>query len=404
MPGGNITMVNLFKRLACFGEEDFFTASLALFIERNEPFRKAFLDWLEPLVGENLSGYAWEVRIQDCRTSQYGEAILDMVLAHPEIELWFEHKVGAALGKYDSQAGEQLDQLQKYLDAAARVMTGTDDAKQSVTWPEGGPASGRPRILLFYISRSGKALERDKYQGKLHSPGKTGLVFPENNQQLRWRDFFPLGSQALEDSLNGSEGPFDATLAQQFLDYWQGIRGMWRQLEFNDAWLELLPPEEGLSIHNPAPFVNYLNDIEDLFVSKLGWRAAEHWGGNAVVFKTPVEKTTTISFHAIRSIESIPNYCSALGTEVVRVTARFAPEHRITRVSERQVRFESFRGLFDYERVASKDVLHIYVGINDWNGIHTKDWRYRQITLAFVAGLRMAEQAFEIAVDGLGVF
>ena len=73
-------------------------------------------------------------------------------------------------------------------------------------------------------------------------------------------------------------------------------------------------------------------------------------------------------------------------------------------MSENRVRFESFRGLFEYERVASKDVLHIYVGINDWNGVHTKDWRYRQITLAFAAGLRMAEQAFEIAVDGLDDF
>ena len=49
-------MTNIFNRLACFGEEDFFTASLALFIERNEGFRKAFLNWFEPLVGENLVG------------------------------------------------------------------------------------------------------------------------------------------------------------------------------------------------------------------------------------------------------------------------------------------------------------------------------------------------------------
>jgi hypothetical protein len=238
----------------------------------------------------------------------------------------------------------------------------------------------------------------------LYSSGKTGLVFPENNQQLRWRDFFPLGCQALEESLHGSAGAFEATLTQQFLDYWQGIRGMWRQLEFNDAWQELLPPEEGLSVRNPAPFVNYLNDVEDLFVSKLAWRVVEHWGGNTVVFKTPAEKIATISLSAIRSIESIPNYSSTLGTEVVVVTVRFAPEHRITQASENMARFESFRGLFAYERVNKKDVVHIYVGVNDWNGMHTKDWRYRQIVLAFIAGLHMAEQAFEIAIPGLDDF
>jgi hypothetical protein len=31
-----------------------------------------------------------------------------------------------------------------------------------------------------------------------------------------------------------------------------------------------------------------------------------------------------------------------------------------------------------------------------------KDWRYRQIALAFIAGLHMAELAFNITADGLG--
>src|SRR5690606_20990468 len=101
------------KRLACFGEEDFFTASLALFIERNQEFRNAFLSWLEPHVTENLASYAWEVQIQCGLRSQFGDAILDMVLRNPRIELWFEHKVGAQLNRYTGATGEQVDQLQK---------------------------------------------------------------------------------------------------------------------------------------------------------------------------------------------------------------------------------------------------------------------------------------------------
>jgi hypothetical protein len=125
-------MSNIFKRLACFGEEDFFTASLALFIERDKNFRFAFLNWLQSLVNEDLTGYAWEVRIQDSRKSQYGEAILDMVLAHSQIELWFEHKVGAQLNRYASESGNEVDQLEKYLDAAARVMTDPNTANAEV--------------------------------------------------------------------------------------------------------------------------------------------------------------------------------------------------------------------------------------------------------------------------------
>jgi len=397
-------MDNLFKRLACFGEEDFFTASFALFIERSDEFRKAFLNWLEPLANENLAGYAWNIRIQDWRESQYGGAILDMVFAHPEMELWFEHKVAAQLNRYGSETGEQVDQLQKYLDAAARVMTSTDNAKQPVEWPGDGPTCGAPRILLFYISRSGARLERDTYRGKLHSPGNAGLVFPENDRQLRWRDFFPLGEQALEGRLRGSAGEFEATLARHFLDYWRGIRGMWRQTNFSDAWLELLPLDDSLSVDNPAPFVHYLDEIEELFVTKLGWRAKEHWGGSNVVFATSTEKTETISLRAVHHIEKIRDYSPTLGTEVVAVTIRFSPEHRVTRVAERRIRFESFQGLIAYERGNGKDVIHVYVGVNDWDGVHTKEWRYRQICLAFIAGLRMAEQSLEIDIPGLRDF
>ncbi|MDP6557687.1 MAG: hypothetical protein QGG71_23680 [Pirellulaceae bacterium] len=61
--------------------------------------------------------------------------------------------------------------------AEVRRIFGTDDANQIVSWPEGGPTTGMPRILLFYISRSGTALERDKYQGNSRLITYRCLVF-----------------------------------------------------------------------------------------------------------------------------------------------------------------------------------------------------------------------------------
>lgn len=395
-------MSNIFNRLLSgFGKEEPFTASLALFIERNKEFRLAFLNWLQSIVSEDLTGYAWEVATEVTKPCQYGDARLDMVLAHPEIELWFEHKVDAKLNIYSSESSDEVDQLQKYLDAAARVMTDTNTGKTEVTWPQNGPIAGMPRIILFYISRSGSILIPEQYAGKIYGDNQFGLAFPENNRQLRWKNFHPLAITTLSHTLSGSRGVFEATLAQQFLEYWEGIPGMWRQLQFNDAWLELLPPKEHLSTRNPAPFVNYLNDVEDLFVSQFGWHAVEHWEGSVVVFDTPIDQTTTISLSAIRSTEEIPGYSPTLGTEVVRVTIRFDPEVRVTLPTETLTHFESYRGMLSLERTNKKDVAHIYVGIPDWDEMHTKDWRYRQIALAFVAGLHMAEQAFDITVDGL---
>ena len=103
-------MSNIFTRLACFGEEDFFTASFGHFLDTNKEFRTAFLNWIEPLVDEPLTDYAWDIRIQDTRNSQYGDAILDMAWINPQIELWFEHKIGAELNKYDTNTGNQVDQ------------------------------------------------------------------------------------------------------------------------------------------------------------------------------------------------------------------------------------------------------------------------------------------------------
>ena len=112
-------MSNIFLSLASWfksGTEDFFTASLALFLQRNEVFREEFLNWLQPYVLDDLHGRRWTVKAQVTSASDKGDAIIDMEFASPDLLLWFEHKIGAGIGKY-----EEKDQIEKYLDATNRI-------------------------------------------------------------------------------------------------------------------------------------------------------------------------------------------------------------------------------------------------------------------------------------------
>ncbi len=60
-------MNNIFKSLGHWfvaSTEDFFTATLALFLERNEAFRDEFLAWLAPHVHDDLHIRRWTVKAQ----------------------------------------------------------------------------------------------------------------------------------------------------------------------------------------------------------------------------------------------------------------------------------------------------------------------------------------------------
>ena len=158
-------MQNIFQTLlSSFGKEEPFTACLALFLERNRDFRFTFLEWLETIIPETLTGYEWEISTEVSKPSLYKEARLDMVLAHPNIVLWFEHKIDAPLGKRPSNADNkvEVDQIRKYLDAASRIMTKTNPANQEACWPENGPAKGQPRVILFCISARGVHLQTNE--------------------------------------------------------------------------------------------------------------------------------------------------------------------------------------------------------------------------------------------------
>ena len=394
-------MANLFKRLACFGEEDFFTAAFALFLESNNHFRTAFLKWIESLVDESLTDYAWDIKIQETRKSQYGDAILDMALVNPKIELWFEHKVGAQLNTYSGNTGEEVDQLQKYLDAAARTMQGIKTGKQAVQWPK-QPDDGSPRVILFFISRSGSPLDQADYEGKLYCTNGFGLAFPENNKQLRWKDFYTSGKNALSETLNGAAGVFEGQLAQHFLTYWQGIRGMWKQSTYDLDWEALIPSDDELGTTGIAGFDNYFSIIDDLIRDHFGWKKPLNYKGKSREIAIHQNNIEHLTISPVKRIEDdIPNYDKGLGKQVIRLRCRFTDDVSTSKDYPSQLWHESWMGITSTGKRDGKLLLDLYVGVKGWEEAFSDTRKSREVAHSFIAGLHMITSAAGINVEQL---
>lgn len=398
---GPIPMSNLFKRLACFGEEDFFTAAFALFLENNHEFRKAFLKWIEPLVDEQLTDYAWEIKIQDTRKSQYGDAILDMAFVNPQVELWFEHKVGAQLNRYGTETGETIDQLQKYLDAAARTMQGIKSGKQDVQWPT-GPAPGSPRIILFFISRSGSPLVRADYDGKLYSDQGFGLAFPENNQQLRWKDFYGTGRNALSETLTGQQGIFEAELTQQFLMYWKSLRGMWKQTTYDLDWEALIPSDNELGKDGIAGFDNYFSAIDELIRDHFGWQKPLNYKGKSREISIQQNDLEHLTISPVRSVEDeVPNYQEPLGKQILRLSCRFSEDIDAERDFPNQLSHDVWSASLKQKKKDGKLLLDLYVSIRGWDDAYSEARKSREVAQSFIAGLQMISSATNTTIERL---
>jgi len=282
-------MRNVFRSLSRWfvsGTEDFFTASLALFLERNEDFREEFLDWLAPRVKDDLHRRHWTINAQVQRPSCKGTAILDMVFSSPDLELWFEHKIGAAIGKYGN-----MDQIEKYLDAANRVMLGVEDGKTEIEWPGKGPEKGYPRVVLFYVARSPKAVDSQQYQGRVYQPQTPyGVVLPP----FSWRRFWPRARNSLDGALRGEWGEFEKTLALQFLGYWRSIPGMWKAIPSGADWSNLLPDPSELQEGQPCPFGELWDDLLTMAARDLHCRKSGGWLGYEHSFDVPEESAADI--------------------------------------------------------------------------------------------------------------
>ena len=357
-------------------------------LDRAPAFLDSFLNWISPYLAEEeqLSARSWTISAQVCRPSCKGDALLDMVLASEDLELWFEHKTGASLGQYDD-----LDQLEKYLDAAQRVMLGVSDGDQGVPEPMAGPSSGRPRIILFYITRKSKQLERSRYEDKLYQPDKPyGLTWPQNGH-LRWRDLWRIANEVLRRNNGEAVRGFEAELAAQFLDYWQAMPGMWK-LDASGDWAELLPRYETLPEGQPCPFDELWDGVVAYARTSLGTTRIRPWRGYEQHFTLPEEISPEVDWIYVTTateMETLANWRAPLGTRVLRLMLR-----RRGGEPWGSVDFECMRDSHPVRgRGVSRDGedrFEILVGVSQWPEESDIPARQRAVLEAFRAALESA--------------
>jgi hypothetical protein len=388
---------NLFRMLgASFGREDFFTASLALFLDRNEALRDAFLGWIQRWTTEDLRARSWKVSAQVRHPSRAGEAIIDMVLANPEVELWFEHKVGSSAGPRTTDEGEEIDQLEKYLDAAARRMQGIPDGKTPAPWPERGPTGDRPRVLLFYITRDAKTMDRARYGDRLAGERGYGLAWPPQGH-LRWRDFWHRACVALEGALGGEQGEFERTLTRAFLDYWRGMPGMWLQHCHDLEWHALLSAPKG----ERARFERFWSRLQAVAAQRLGWRRTGGYGGVSIYLSAQHDWFDWIEVSVVTDLEKQPE-AAALGDQVLSLLLRPTRDPEWPPFDQQApAEFERWRGRLLLHRLEGQNRLRLLVSIPAWGDCLNDDERDRAVAAAFVAGLRMFVDRTGIEIPGL---
>ncbi len=391
-------MQNIFKFLGrSFGTEDFFTASLALFLDRNDEFREAFLRWIQPGLADDLLSRKWQVKIQVTYPSSHGDAVLDMVLANKDVELWFEHKLGAKMGGIRREA-EPVQQLQKYLDAAARAMTGREQDRERVPWPSEGPAPDRPRVLLFYITRELERVDQLLYADNIVDRRGIGLVWPTEGHR-RWRDFWPSAKAALDGALGGERGEFERTLATQFLDYWQALPGMSLQ-DHDQEWAKLLPStmEKGDSV----PFDPYWDLVKER-VSSWNWTWSRGWHGIELYLTVPEGTVDQVYVYPLRTVDGpdAKGWNKELGDHVLRVLFRpRSPDHRWPDFSEKAL-YERWRGRLGLHRVGDRTQVRLLVGITNWKDCDFGVDRKRAVASAFEAGIKMFCKTVDVKLPGV---
>ena len=373
---------NLFRMLgSSFGREDFFTAALGVFLDRNEELRDAFLSWIQPWSGEQLLSRSWKVSVQVGRPTAAGEAILDMVLANPELELWFEHKVDAGKGIRTTSQGTKIDQIEKYLDAAARYMQGISTGAEPAAWPK-APASGLPRVLLYYVTRDPSAMDREVYTGRLAEQLGFGLAWPPAGH-LRWKDLWPHACAALDGALRGERGEFEKTLTRNFLDYWRSLPGMWVQDNLGLAWQQLLEAPQGQS----APFDRYWNGVQEVAIERLGWKRDHGYKGLFVYFTMQHSVLDQIEVSVVTD-GAKQEGAQELGGHVLSLLLRAKGGYQWPPCVEKAT-FEIWRGRLAIHSTGKGKQMRVLVDVPNWSACLNDDERDHAVASAFVAGLRM---------------
>jgi len=324
-----------------------------------------------------------------------GGAVLDMVLSSPDLELWFEHKIGAQLGKYDKK-----DQIEKYLDTANRVMLGVEEGETKVAWPEKGPEKGYPRVILFYIGRSPKPLDAQRYSGRLYEVSKPyGVVA----RTLRWRDLWPKANRALEDALHGEWGEFEKTLSMQFIGYWRSIPGMWTAAYTGGDWQELLPDWGELREGESCGFGLLWEDLvafvrNDLKSSPVGWLGYEQRWGVPEECSADVDQITV---GAVRDVAEVRNWDERLGPYVLRVLIRRRGEPEWAAFRPELVLDEKWPIRLRLHRVKGASQLELLIGIPYWERCVDTASRRAMILKAFLKGTHAALLETDLDIQGI---
>ena len=400
-------MINVFDSYSrTYGtSEDFFTASLAMFIEGFPEFREAFVRWLEPHAPLPLAGRSWSVRAQAKRPSRFGEAYLDLVLASSDVELWLEHKTGAALGTYKTEDGEEVDQLEKYLDAA-RTATGIPMDEGDAVPPVGEDGTGRPHVLLYCIARDAKGLEKSRYgEQNLAKPGRPfGLVWVSDEEagrddgHLRWRDFWPRAKAALDSTCRGEHGEFARTLAKQFLAYWGSLPGMSKPSGINGEWSALFERQDDGSGNL------VLADLWDqtrAIARRLGWSdTMQDSKGLGRYFGVPQGRGfDQVTVGAVADPSTDYGQLPGGRTESIVISFRTGEKTPAAEdLDGKLVGGEPWGG-----RIVRKDGKHVHVvvALPNWPSELPKEAGQEWLAAAFVAGLRMFVAKTGMRIDGL---
>ncbi len=318
-----------------------------------------------------------------------------MVLSSPDLELWFEHKVGAQLGKYG-----EMDQIEKYLDTANRVMLGIEEGETPVNWPVKGPEKGYPRVILFYIGRSPKPLDAQRYSDRMYETSKPyGVVA----RTLRWRELWPKANRALADALHGEWGEFEKTLSMQFIGYWRSIPGMWRTAYVGGDWQELLPDLGELKEGESCGFDAIWEDLVSFVKSDLG-SSARGWRGYEQNCKLPKERSVDIdriNINPVQDVAQLRNWDERLGPYVLRLLICPRGESKWSAFRPELVLDEKWPVRLRLHRVNNADQLEVLVGIPDWERCVDTASRRAMILKAFRKGSRAALLETGLEIQGL---
>ncbi len=248
-------------------EEGLFTSFLVALMRRNESVRAKFVEWIETSSGVELGDpSAWDVEGEARRKvgNEFGrgDLFVDMLFSNKTkpSEIWFEHKIGAVLGRYGKNS--EYDQVDKYLDAAHR-----QTAQQR-------------RVLVVVIAARPLDLSKHQERAREREATEAGLVWCGTSGHLLWRDLYGPANAAVKGLAPG----LDRDVAVEFMQWWSTLPHM-TPVDIPLEWAGLFPRE---GKNSPRSALQELWGAELGAAEEYGWRLeAQPYAGNPHSYAVP---------------------------------------------------------------------------------------------------------------------